>query len=310
MPCYHPIQGWRGRKKNPATGKYPIVFKPQLGYEDLPQNVSCGRCIGCTLKRSRAWAIRCVHEASLYERNCFITLTYDDEHLPSYGSLVMRHFQLFMKSLRKEFGSGIRYFHCGEYGAKFGRPHYHALLFNFDFDDKIPLKGDLFISDTLSRLWGKGYATVGSVSYESAAYVSRYVTKKTFGDRGSLDHRALKESNRVPGVLYDPKGRPLKPEYITMSRRPGLGKGWLDKYTSDVYPDDFVVINGSKFNPPRYYDKNFELDNPDVFAKIVKSRMIKAKQNAGDSTPERLEVRERVSIKMIQSSKREYENAT
>lgn len=102
MPCYHPIQGWKSRFPN-QKGKRPIVFK-QNSYADLdsPVTLACGRCIGCRLEYSRQWAVRCVHEASLYDDNCFITLTYDNENLPEGGTLVKKHFQDFMKRLRKK----------------------------------------------------------------------------------------------------------------------------------------------------------------------------------------------------------------
>ena len=118
MPCYSPIKGYRSKVLSP-NGKRTIVFKPNLGFVDLPVLVPCGQCCGCRLERSRQWAIRCTHEASLHENNCFITLTFNDDNLPSDKSLDVRHFQLFMKRLRKQFGSNIRYYHCGEYGENF-----------------------------------------------------------------------------------------------------------------------------------------------------------------------------------------------
>ena len=136
MPCYRPIKGYRSRRLNAETGKRPVVFNPRDGFYDQPVDLPCGQCIGCRLERSRQWAIRCVHEASLHERNCFITLTYRDECLPTNGSLDLDAFQKFMKRLRRRFGEGVRFFHCGEYGENFGRPHYHAILFNLDFSDK------------------------------------------------------------------------------------------------------------------------------------------------------------------------------
>ena len=161
MPCYHPIPAYRSpRCLDLKSGKPKIFFKEiQVkawpGYESF--EVPCGQCIGCRLERSRQWAMRCCHEASLYDLNCFITLTYDPEHLPPDGSLVLDHFQRFMKRLRKRFGSGIRFFHCGEYGEKFARPHYHACLFNFDFPDKVlyTIRDEirLYRSAILEELW-------------------------------------------------------------------------------------------------------------------------------------------------------------
>ena len=104
MACYYPLKGYRARAVNPKTGKRSIVFDSSLGFMDMPVEFACGQCIGCRIERSRQWAIRCVHEAQLYEANCFITLTYAPEHLPKNGSLVLEHFQKFMKRLRKRVG--------------------------------------------------------------------------------------------------------------------------------------------------------------------------------------------------------------
>ena len=121
MACYTPLKGYRSTELT-KNGKRKIVFNRNHGFADLPVTVPCGQCIGCRLERSRQWAIRCTHEASLWEKNCFITLTYNDENLPKDGSLDVTHFQKFMKRLRKKHGAGIRFYHCGEYGDKFGFP--------------------------------------------------------------------------------------------------------------------------------------------------------------------------------------------
>lgn len=178
MPCYSPLPAFKGPVKE--NGKISILWKAPEGTEKL--DLPCGKCVGCRLNRSRQWAIRCMHEASLYDKNCFITLTYDDEHLPKNRGLDVSHFQNFMKRLRKEYGQGIRFFHAGEYGSKTRRPHYHALLFNHDFVDKslIAVRNDhrLYVSPSLQRLWPFGYSSVGDVTFESAAYVARYSLKK------------------------------------------------------------------------------------------------------------------------------------
>ena len=231
MPCFSPLKGWYSKDRT-KLGKRSIVFNPRDGLLDRPIAVPCGQCIGCRLERSRQWATRCVHEASLHENNCFITLTYDDAHLPSDLSLNLVHFQKFMKRLRKRFGDGIRFFHCGEYGENFGRPHYHACLFNFDLPDRVLWSTrsgvNLYTSHILSSLWPFGFVTVGDVTFESAAYVARYVMKKVTG-KNAQDH--YEWVHPITGQVYE-----RAPEYVTMSRRPGIGKGWLEKYMSDVFP--------------------------------------------------------------------------
>lgn len=308
MPCYYPMNGWRSRERGP-TGKRKIVFNLRDGFIDLPVTIPCGQCVGCRLERSRQWAIRCVHESQLYEKNCFITLTYNEKHLPTDGSLDVRAFQLFMKRLRKRFGDGIRFFHCGEYGARHQRPHYHACLFNFDFDDKelwsIRQGVKLYRSKALEELWSVdgdplGFCTVGAVTFESAAYVARYIMKKQTGD-GALTYL---DYNPVTGEIYNER----KPEYCTMSRRPGIGRPWLEKFKTDVYPGDFVVLGGKKMRPPKYYDHVFELVDPSEMARIKSQRKRKVKENALNSTFERLAVREEIQLRKLDLLIRGYEN--
>ncbi len=184
MACYSPMIGYRSKTVN-QSGKRSIVFKMSEGLASTEKEVPCGGCIGCRLKDSRQWAIRCMHEASLHSKNCFITLTYED--VPVDGSLDKNHFAGFMKRLRERFPRDlddvIRVFHCGEYGEKFLRPHYHGLLFNFDFEDRIFWREKngvpLYRSKILEEVWqggrrkqfeGKrGFCTVGNLTMESAA---------------------------------------------------------------------------------------------------------------------------------------------
>lgn len=285
MVCYHPLRGYRSRSLN-EQGKRPIVFKASEGFLDRPVTLPCGQCIGCRLERSRQWAVRCYHEASLYDNNCFITLTYDDEHLPDDRSLDVRHFQKFMKRLRKKYGANIRFYHCGEYGERFGRPHYHACIFNHDFEDKVLWRKindvPLFLSASLQQLWPLGHSSVGTVTFQSAAYVARYIMKKRLG-RGSEEHYMDPET----GVIR-------KPEYTTMSRKPGIGQPWLEKFKTDVYPDDFVIINGKKVRPPRYYDQQIELTDTESYEELKRRRVRQANKHKANNTPERLKVRETI----------------
>lgn len=296
MPCYFPIKGFRSRTVN-KSGKRGIVFNPREGFHDLPVSVPCGQCIGCRLERSRQWAVRCMHEASLYSSNCFITLTFSDDYLCPSGSLCKADFQKFMKRLRKRFGKGVRYFHCGEYGEKFSRPHHHACLFNFDFPDKelwsVRSGVRLYRSAILEELWPFGYSSIGDVTFESAAYVARYCLKTKTG--------YLKDS------LKWYAGR--QPEYVTMSRRPGIAREWFESFSKDVYPNDFVVIRKRiKCKPPRYYDKLYDLTSPEEFAKIRGDRIRKARSNT-DNSPARLyEKSEAVKLNLTRL-RRNFENA-
>lgn len=239
-----------------------------------------------------------MHEASLHEANCFVTLTYSDEHLPSDGSLRLRDFQLFCKRLRKRLGP-FRFFHCGEYGERLERPHYHACLFGIDFADKVYLKGDgqfrLYRSDVLDSLWSLGYCCIGSVTFESAAYVARYVTKKVTGD-AAVEHYMR---SSVDGEVIN-----LQPEYVTMSRRPGIASDWFRKYGSEVYPSDEVIVRGHSCRPPRYYDNLLEAAEPSVFDDIKRKRIADISQHLENCTPERLIVREKCAKARLSLSKR------
>lgn len=306
MTCYRPLNGYRSREINPS-GKFSIVFSASQGHLDLPVTLPCGQCIGCRLERSRQWAIRCIHESSLHSRNCFITLTYSPENLPENGTLVKRDYQLFMKKLRKRFGPNIRYFMCGEYGEKNARPHYHACLFNFDFRDKQLWKNvrgnKLYTSQSLSELWPQGFSTIGDVTFESAAYVARYITKKITGPK-ALDHYTT--YSRTTGEIFSER----LPEYTNMSLKPGIARQWFEKYKSDVFPKDEVIIREKPVKPPKYYDKIFDQYDPLQFQKIKQKRKTLAKQHEANNTHPRLDVREKVKIAKAKTLIRSYENET
>ncbi|AXL14765.1 replication initiator protein [Microviridae sp.] len=288
MTCYHPIKGYRAR-----DGSLTFSKKQSTG---IKQEAACGQCIGCRLARSGAWALRCIHEASLYEDNCFITLTYDDENLPHDGSLLKSDFQKFMKRLRKQNEHKIRYYQCGEYGEQFGRPHYHACLFNHDFKDFEPYQeneqGDIvFTSEALSNTWGKGFTTVAPLTYETAAYTARYILKKILGDRAGEHYL---KTNPITGEVHE-----VEPEYNTMSRRPGIGIEWYEKHKTDCHPSDFITHKGKKYPIPIYYDTLLKRSSPEDLERIKDLRKQKLGKHKKDLTPERLAVREKVKKAQI-----------
>lgn len=308
MPCYHPIQAWRDR--------HGVTFK--LTPDAAPFKVSCGRCIGCKLERSRVWATRIVHENREHELSSFITLTYSDECLPSNGSLCLRDFQLFMKKLRRATKSPIRFFHAGEYGEKKGRPHYHAIIFGEDFrcrkcrlDSSVPHscetydfetsdRGDTTWSSTfLDGLWEKGRALVGAVTFESAAYVARYITKKITGPESERAYKRVLDSGKVVRIA---------PEYATMSRRPGIGHSYFASYADQIYRHDFVVIRGVPSRVPKFYDKLLEKADPSLYARVKDDRECALSIfPPEDRTPDRLAVRERVKQAQLRHLSRRYE---
>lgn len=310
MPCYHPIDAWRS-----ARG---VSFVDTVDSSKI--KLPCGRCIGCRLERSRQWAMRLVHEKRFHERSSFITLTYDEKHLPEDRSLNVKHFQDFMKRLRKEEGENrIRFFHAGEYGAKRGRPHYHAIIFGQDFRDErgeieSSPRGDItWRSPQLDRLWPFGLNRVGEVTFESCAYVARYVTKKISGswnenpakccDGAHPDRRHYERICETTGEIFE-----LKPEYATMSRRPGLGAAHLEKYLPEIYPADEVVCRGHPTKPPRFYDRQLEKMNPSLYAEMKDQRECALMLSPmKDRTPDRLRVREAVKLAQIGHLNRRYE---
>lgn len=267
MSCFKPLTGWYSKHINPS-GKRSIVFNINEALDSYHSlSIPCGQCIGCRLEKSRQWAVRCSLESQLYENSYFLTLTYDDEHLPASGSLVPEDLQKFLKKLRRHidyYGSDekIRFFACGEYGDNFQRPHYHAIIYNLDIPDlkrfSTSFNGDTYYtSETINQIWKNGYVIIGQVTFESCAYVARYVTKKITGDQADEHYN----------------GR--EPEFVRMSRRPGIGAAWLDKYQTDVYPHDYVVIrDGIKVKPPKYFDKLFEAIAPDEMSMIKELRSV------------------------------------
>lgn len=288
MACFHPIHGYMK-----AGGGFTTSFAASSG-SGRQVVVPCGQCVGCRLERSRQWAVRCMHESSMHKQSIFVTLTYAPEHLPKDRSLDYRHFQLFMKRLRKKCGSGIRFYMCGEYGDENGRPHYHALLFGVDFSDKIPWRKTTtgftqYKSDVLNEIWGLGHCEIGNVSFKSAAYVARYIMKKVTGDQAAFHYCDIDPET---GEILDE----VKPEFNSMSRRPGIGRSWIEKYYSDVYPSDFLVVNGHKCRPPRFYDQFFDLTDSVSFSRIKFARQVDNRKRASDMTPARLSVREKVAI--------------
>jgi len=298
MGCSYPIHGYRKRVPE-ASGKFKMTINPAEGNTAYPMTVPCGRCTRCRLEKSRQWATRCIHEAKMHKNNCFITLTYDNEHLPKGKTLKKRDFQLFIKRLRKKHGKGIRYYHCGEYGDRTQRPHYHACLFGFDFKDKKAWKDNLYTSRTLEQLWPMGFSTIGNVTFESAAYVARYILKKQYGTKAIEHYNVI---NKSTGEIINER----EPEYTTMSRRPGIGATFYEKYKDQIERTGEIVINEKRIRTPRFYDLRIEKNNPEAYKKIKTKRKKQEIKNKVDNTPERLIVKENVA-RLNQRDRRKLE---
>lgn len=309
MPCFHPVSAFQ-----PLEGG-KLVFRERRDCRSV--TIACGQCIGCRLQRSQTWALRIMHESRMHSASCFITLTYSDDFLPSDLSLRYSDFQLFFKRLRKRFsGSNIRFYMCGEYGENFSRPHFHACVFGFDFPDKLVFRKSpsgfmLYESKTLSDIWGKGFCSVADLTFESAAYVARYVCKKITGSNAE-EHYSRVDS--ITGEIYS-----LVPEFARMSLKPGIGATFVEKYHDDIVSGDSCVHEGRKLRVPRYYDQfqnrvgsdlgpeslKIRDQMADEFMEDLKFRRgLKADLHVSDGTPERLAVREQVTLSNFSRLKR------
>lgn len=269
--------------------------------------VPCGGCIGCRMERSQAWAVRIMHEAQMHSENAFLTLTYSPEKLPRDNSLRKEHMQKFIRRYRKQINPiKIRYLYCGEYGDLNHRPHYHAIIFGHDFKDKIKHANSktghqIYISESLDKLWSLGHCYIGSVTKDSAGYVSRYVMKKVTGDRAEEHYRSLDtETGEIHKIL---------PEFINMSTRPGLGKTWLDQFgKTDVFSEDYVPLpNGKKAKTPPYYLKQLEKQNPKRFKQIKRQRAKRVKEMAasGESSFDRVQQKHQCAHARLKTLKRD-----
>jgi len=329
MPCFHPVpQAVLIGFKNPTTGKKICLWHQTLSLEkdenrivdfvitkshaekfeflkphinnSFPAKIGrrgCNVCRGCRAAKTASWTVRAIHEAQMHPANSFITLTFNNEHLPENRSLDHTVYQEFMKRLRdhldRHYPDGdrnLRYYMVGEYGEQFGRPHYHACLFGFDFPDrrlwKVVRGNPLYTSEFLAKVWGFGFCTIGALNKQSAAYVARYIQSKNYGAL-SDQHYSIYDSDTDQYYIR-------QPEYNKFSLKPGIGSTWFDKYQIDVFPDDICVIDGKKFPPPPYYSRCYEKLYPENFAVIKNARIAKANKNSYDNSPKRLLVREKV----------------
>lgn len=264
MGCYHPTPAYQ---KGPGL---PVEFWPRAHLPNL--GIPCGSCIGCLSTRAMQWAQRCSHEATYYDHNIFLTLTYDDEQLPINEHLDPRALALFIKRLRKTRSTPrssittnrqypCRYFACGEYGESNGRPHYHLLLFNCELADKYRVGQDLYSSDTLSTLWPHGLSKYGPATPGAANYIAHYTlnkrrTRRThwFSDTdGYADHNGE----------WIPRPQP----FLRISNRPALGTRWLHDYQTDLR-HGYLLENNHKHTIPRTYKRKLEDTNPQLYAEL------------------------------------------
>lgn len=300
MACFHPLKGYRSSEVNPETGKRGITFNPTKRYvEGSSLLLPCGQCVGCRADRALQWSMRFGHEAKLYESNLFLSLTYDNQHVPQDYSVKLDHYQKFMKRLRKRFGRK-RFGGCGEYGDYNLRPHYHLGVFDLDLADKrqVAMRGNypVFTSETLRELWPFGSHEIGRFTHEAGGYIARYIFKKMTGEKADEHYRRV---SPIDGQVYQ-----VAPEFFTMSRRPGIGQGWLEQFAGDAFPSDFVIVDGRKVRPATFYLSKQDEALQERIKRARKARAVKPEQKA-NSTPERLAVREQVQLERMKRLKRQ-----
>lgn len=240
--------------------------------------------------------------------NSMITLTYDDQNVPTNYSVEKPALQKFFKRLRKSLrGKKIKYFACGEYGEKTLRPHYHAIIFNHDFPDKrlhAERRGHRYYkSDALQRLWPFGELNeITDCNWTTARYVAGYIHKKIGGDAAD-DHYT--RVSPIDGQIYR-----VQPEFLLPSL--SLGNTWFQKFKSDAFPSDFVIVDGRKKKPPRFYTDKLKEDQRDrLLAEheeketIKRARRAQALTQKANNTKDRLAVREELATIKLNNRKRE-----
>lgn len=314
MPCYHPLiraESPTQLEKNKSKAGYHKKFWVYNAdnyemYETMKKMgnymmmIPCDKCIGCKLDYSREWANRGYLESKLWTNNWFLTLTYDetnlyipdeiedddgftycreDAEIDWKGCLVPKEAKKFMHDLRQHMerkykNVGIRFMECGEYGDKGERPHYHFILYNLDlpledlYNPVIKNNEVYYQSHTIDKLWKKGIYNITEVSWNTIAYVARYITKKINGNQSS--------------GMYAEKGQ-IK-EFFNVSRMPGIGQGYFEKYWKDIYKNDEIIVknrNGViKSKPPAYFDRLLEKKDPKLYKEIRWKRRIESHKKA------------------------------
>lgn len=280
MACHHPLEAWRSRNGNVVLWKET----PDSHYLRLP----CGNCLGCRMARAKAWALRCELELQLHRSAVFTTLTYDEKHLPS--TLEKLHVQLWLKKLRRRATGHVRFFASGEYGEKSERPHYHAILYGIDVQQR----------DLIERAWSTsknellGYCHTVAVTPAAIAYTAGYTSKK-IGYRRVTEERVNPET----GEVYN-----WQPPFIQMSRRPGIGghaRQWPESWRS------YAVHDGFKQPVPRYLHEAWKAQaTPEQLDDLMEEKSQLAQLR--DTSETRLLAAEQIAIskQSLQAQRRKY----
>lgn len=294
MSCYRPLEAYR----NPLTGEVWIGGNATKSgrFMELP----CGRCIGCKLDRARAWSVRIQHEAQLYDSNWFVTWTYRNEDLPGSLSLEYDDFRGMMKRLRERCRGAspgpkgnypLRFFCAGEYGSLRKRPHFHSIMFNLRTGDEKPLGNGSFSSKLLEDVWQKGNVQLDVVTDQSASYVSGYALKKVYGRNTEYEDVVNLSTGEVTR---------RRKEFVVMSRKPGIGAWWYERFAADLFPGDQAVVVGRRSKVPGYYWRRYRTEgDPAGVAEVECTRFWRAENMRAESGVERRAVREEVAQRQV-----------
>lgn len=297
MSCTHPVTVWWSAKLS-ENGNHYLVFNVGASDGRPPLKIGCGQCTNCRISKSSDWAVRLSQESRFHRESCFITLTQDDQHIRPYGSLCRRDAQLFMKRVRNYLRSNfpgvkVRYFLVGEYGEQTNRPHYHLILFGFAFvhDRRRHSKNgehQLYTSESLTNIWGRGFCSLGSVTPDSCGYVAQYSFKKVNGKR-ALEHYFVKVDESTGEMIYREK------EFASMSTHPGIGYLHYENYGKQMFMRDSVIVKGREAPVPKYYDRCLKRDDPLRHKAIKEDRANEAWFHRDEQTPERLQAKDEVT---------------
>lgn len=267
MSCLYPKPAWVDDNASPKRIHFKLPLASKV-LDTLPDgwrtvSIPCGKCWACLKTKSLDVTVRAVAESRMHDFSSFITLTVDDEHLPSVfpHGLDHRPWQLFAKRLRKSIGS-FSFLMCGEYGSQTLRPHYHAILFGPKFvDDYVRDDYSYCPSRLLQSAWPYGNVVVSDANDNRMAYVSGYTLK---------DFQLGRDKE-----FFSSRGLGLP--YVKWSRRPALGLRWFQNFSSDLIRDDGLsfLLNGKCFHfSGRYFLRRLQLTDPDAFAKIQSNRQV------------------------------------
>lgn len=224
-------------------------------YEDAAVPVPCGKCPVCLINRQKDWIFRMTQELKRSTTASFITLTYEMAPITENGLLTLdhSHVQKFLKRLRKQQHLPIKYYAVGEYGSKYGRPHYHLIIFNLK--SSTILRGDSITDLWHAGTWAEarpGITQLDACTSGSIGYVAGYCHKGSWKPVNAQDDR--------------------KPHYSAMSK--GIGLNYLSETKYNYHKKNLIAYvtnpGGHLQRLPRYFkDKIFTKQEKDEIQKLT-----------------------------------------